>query len=65
MNNSKKIKKWRLTKFLVNKSFKFKRNDVLNYIPSNMIGNAYNTISNWISYKATPLLELDKLQKDL
>ena len=65
MNNSKKIKKWRLTKFLVNKSFKFKRNDVLNYIPSNMLGNAYKTISNWKSYKATPLLNLDKLQKDL
>ena len=65
MNNSKKIKKWRLTKFLVNKSFKFKRNDVLNYIPSNMLGNAYKTISNWKSYKATPLLKLDKLQKDL
>ena len=65
MNNSKKIKNWKLTKFLVNKSFKFKRNDVLNYIPSNMLGNAYKTISNWKSYKATPLLKLDKLQKDL
>ena len=65
MNNSKKIKNWKLTKFLVNKSFKFNRNDVLNYIPSNMLGNAYKTISNWKSYKATPLLELDKLQKDL
>ena len=65
MNNSKKIKNWKLTKFLVNKSFKFNRNDVLNYIPSNMLGNAYKTISNWKSYKATPLLNLDKLQKDL
>ena len=65
MNNSKKIKNWKLTKFLVNKSFKFNRNDVLNYIPSNMLGNAYKTISNWKSYKATPLLKLDKLQKDL
>ena len=65
MNNSKKIKNWKLTKFLINKNFKFNRNYVLNYIPSNMIGNAYKTISNWKSYKATPLLELDKLQKDL
>ena len=65
MNNSKKIKNWKLTKFLINKSFKFNRNDVLNYIPSNMLGNAYKTISNWKSYKATPLLNLDKLQKDL
>jgi diaminopropionate ammonia-lyase len=65
VNNSKKIKNWKLTKFLVNKSFKFNRNDVLNYIPSNMLGNAYKTISNWKSYKATPLLNLDKLQKDL
>ena len=30
-----------------------------------MLGNAYKTISNWKSYKATPLLNLDKLQKDL
>ena len=30
-----------------------------------MLGNAYKTISNWKRYKATPLLKLDKLQKDL
>ena len=65
MNNSKKIKNWKLTKFLVNKSFDFNRSNVLNYISSNMLGNAYKTISNWKRYKATPLLKLDKLQKDL
>jgi diaminopropionate ammonia-lyase len=65
VNNSKKIKNWKLTKFLVNKSFDFNRSNVLNYISSNMLGNAYKTISNWKRYKATPLLKLDKLQKDL
>ena len=65
MNNSKKIKNWKLTKFLVNKSFDFNRSNVLNYISSNMLGNAYKIISNWKRYKATPLLKLDKLQKDL
>ncbi len=65
MNYSKKIKNWKLTKFLVNNNFKFSRDEVLNYIPSSMLTKAYKSISNWKSYNVTPLLTLDKLQKNL
>ena len=65
MNHSKKIYDWKFTKFLVNKSFKFNRNNILSDIPSNMLRDAYKTISNWKNYNVTPLLKLDKLQKNL
>ena len=65
MNHSKKIYNWKFTKFLINKSFKFNRNNILSDIPSNMLRDAYKTISNWKNYNVTPLLKLDKLQKNL
>ena len=65
MNYSKKIRNWKLTKFLINKRFRFNRNTILTYIPSNMLINAYQTISNWKSYNASPLLKLNNLQKNL
>ena len=30
-----------------------------------MLSNAFNSISSWRSYRATPLLRLNKLQKNL
>ena len=30
-----------------------------------MLSNAFNSISRWRSYRATPLLKLNKLQKNL
>ena len=65
MNYSLKIKNWKLTKFLINKNFKFKRNSVLRYLQSVMLTNAYKSISHWKSYNITPLLNLNKLQKNL
>ncbi len=65
MNHSKKIYNWKFTKFLINKSFKFNRNNILSDIPSNMLRDAYKTISNWKNYNVTPLLKLDKLQTNL
>tara|TARA_B000000532_G_scaffold243608_1_gene240145 strand:+ start:348 stop:1481 length:1134 start_codon:yes stop_codon:yes gene_type:complete len=65
VNHSKKIYNWKFTKFLINKSFKFNRNNILSDIPSNMLRDAYKTISNWKNYNVTPLLKLDKLQKNL
>ena len=30
-----------------------------------MLSNAFNSISSWRNYRATPLLRLNKLQKNL
>ena len=56
---------WKLTKFQINDNFKFRRNHVLKYLPSALLANAFKSVSKWRSYKATPLLKLNKLQKNL
>ena len=65
MKSLKSIKNWTLTKSLKNNNFSFKRNYVLRFVPSLLLTNAFKSISSWKNYKATPLLKLDKLQKDL
>ncbi len=53
------------SQFLINKNYKFSRNYVLKYLPSNLLINAYKNISKWKGYDPTPLLNLDKLKKQL
>ena len=53
------------SKFLINKNYNFRRNYVLKYLPSNILINAYRNISKWKGYDPTPLLNLDKLKKQL
>ena len=65
MKNLRSIKNWTLTKSLKNNNFGFKRNYVLRFVPSLLITNAFKSISSWKNYKPTPLLKLDKLQKNL
>ncbi len=65
MKSLKSIKNWTLTKYLKNNNFSFKRNYVLRFVPSLLLANAFKSISSWKNYKATPLLKLDKLQKNL
>ena len=65
MNSLKSIKNWTLTKSLKNNNFSFKRNYVLRFVPSLLLTNAFKSISSWKNYKPTPLLKLDKLQKNL
>ena len=43
----------------------FSRRVVLKNVPSKLLINAYKTISSWKNYNATPLLSLDKLEKNL
>ena len=57
--------KFRYTKFLLNKNYNFNRDYVLKYLPSNLLIDAYKTISKWKSYRRTPLYNLNKLNKDL
>jgi len=61
----KSIKNWVITKSFKNNKYNFKRKYVLKYIPSSLLINAFRTISSWKNYKATPLLQLDKLKKNL
>ena len=65
MKSLKSIKNWTLTKSLKNNNFSFKRNYVLRFVPSLLLTNAFKSISSWKNYKATPLIKLDKLQKNL
>ena len=65
MKSLKSIKNWTLTKSLRNDNFSFKRENVLKFVPSLLLTNAFTSISNWRSYRATPLVKLDKLQKNL
>ena len=65
MKSLKSIKNWTLTKSLKNNNFSFKRNYVLKFVPSLLLTNAFKSISSWKNYKPTPLLKLDKLQKNL
>ena len=65
MKSLKSIKNWSHTKFLKNKNYSFKRQNVLKYFPSSLLSNAFRTISSWNNYKATPLLQLNKLKENL
>ena len=57
------IKKF--SSFIKNKNYSFSREKILNVLDKSAIDKAYNTISNWKTYAPTPLLNLNKLSKDL
>ena len=59
------ISKWKYSNFLINKSYNFDRKRILKLIPSNLLLNSSKTISNWKNYKKTPLLKLEKLNRNL
>ena len=65
MKSLKSIKSWSLTKSVKNNNFTFKRNYVLRFVPSLLLTNAFKSVSSWKNYKSTPLLKLDKLEKNL
>ncbi len=65
MKSLKSIKSWSLTKSVKNNNFCFRRNYVLRFVPSLLLTNAFKSVSSWKNYKSTPLLKLDKLQKNL
>ena len=65
MKSLKNLKSWKYKKLLKNNRYNFKRSYVLKHLPSTLITNAFKSISSWKNYKATPLLSLDKLNKNL
>ena len=56
---------WRHTEFIENKNFSFDKNKILNSLSKKDIDEAYSSISNWNNYTPTPLIELNKLSKEL
>jgi len=56
---------WKYSEFIENKNFSFDKNKILNSLSKQDIDEAYSSISNWEGYSPTPLLELNKLSKEL
>ena len=56
---------WKYSEFLENKNFSFDKNKILNLLSEKDIDDAYLSISNWKGYSSTPLIELNKLSKEL
>ena len=56
---------WKYSEFIENKNYSFDQNKILNLLSKKDIDEAYLSISNWKSYTPTPLIELNKLSKEL
>ncbi len=55
----------KFTKFINNENFKFDRSKILKILNSDLLEDAYKTISKWQKYQPTPLENLNKLSKEL
>ena len=56
---------WKHTEFIQNKNYSFNKTEILKSLSIKEIDEAYSSISNWKGYSKTPLLELNKLTKEL
>ena len=56
---------WKHSEFIENKNFSFNKNKILSSLSKKDIDDAYLSISSWKGYSPTPLIELDKLSKEL
>ena len=55
----------KFTKFINNENFEFDRSKILKILNSDLLEDAYKTISKWQKYQPTPLESLNKLCKEL
>ena len=55
----------KFTKFINNENFKFDRSKILKILSSDLLDDAYKTISKWRKYQPTPLESLNKLSNEL
>ena len=65
MKELAKISSWKYSKFLSNKRHNFSRKQILKHLSKQFIDKAYYKISKWKGYSPTPLIKLDKLNKNL
>ena len=56
---------WKHSEFIENNNFSFDKNKILSSLSKKDIDDAYLSISSWKGYSPTPLIELDKLSKEL
>jgi diaminopropionate ammonia-lyase len=56
---------WSISSFLENKKYKFSKENILTHLPEKFIEEAIKVISSWKSYSPTPLIKLNKLDKEL
>jgi len=56
---------WKFTNFLENKNYSFDKNKIFDSLSKKEIDDAFGNISNWKGYSPTPLIELNKLSKEL
>ena len=56
---------WTISSFQENKNFSFNKNKILESLSKSDIDEAYSSISSWEGYFPTPLIELNKLSKEL
>jgi diaminopropionate ammonia-lyase len=56
---------WSISSFIENQNFLFDKIKILNSLSIKDIDEAYSSISNWKNYYPTPLIELNKLSKEL
>ena len=56
---------WKYSEFIDNKNFSFDKKEILLSLSKKEIDEAYLSISNWKGYAPTPLIELNKLSKEL
>ncbi len=56
---------WKYTEFIENKNYSFNKAKILNSLSVKEIDEAYSSISSWKGYSPTPLIELNKLAKEL
>jgi diaminopropionate ammonia-lyase len=56
---------WSISSFLENKEYRFNKENILTHLPEKFIEEAIEVISSWKSYSPTPLIKLNKLDKEL
>ena len=56
---------WRYSEFIENDKFSFNKDKIFESLSKKNIDEAYLSISKWVGYSPTPLVELNKLSKEL
>ena len=56
---------WKYSELIKNKNFSFDKKKILDSLSKKDIDDAYLSISSWEGYSPTPLIELNKLSKEL
>ena len=56
---------WKYSEFIQNKNYSFEKERILKSLPKKEIDDAYSSIKKWDGYSPTPLINLNKLSKEL